>query len=147
MRGRERHWWRGFALFSACYLALALAPWLGETAGPLLGTTLLLGKLHERMHPALVQGTGDLVALQLELKTKNSYLESFLNRFPKGDQRTLNVQAEISSLNQRITDFKSAATYDQFQRVGRCLFALISGLIGGSMALWFYARRKRQGAS
>jgi hypothetical protein len=40
-----------------------------------------------------------------------------------------------------------AATYEDFQRVGHALFALLSGLLGGLIAGWLYARRERAEAS
>ena len=32
---------------------------------------------------------------------------------------------------------------DQFQRVGHSLFTLLAGLLGGTVAVWFYMRRER----
>jgi hypothetical protein len=36
---------------------------------------------------------------------------------------------------------------DQFLRVGHAIYALIAGLVGGLIAIWFYARRERAGAA
>jgi hypothetical protein len=143
MRGRQRHWWRGFALFSGCYLALALGPLPRETFRPLLGTTHLLGQLHERMHPAMVQVAENLITLQFERKKKTSYRESLLSRTTKSDPTILGLQGQLISLDQQIAALKSGATYDQFQQAGHSLFALLSGLLGGTVAVWFYARCER----
>ena len=35
------------------------------------------------------------------------------------------------------------ASYDDFERAGHALFALLTGLVGGGVALWLHARRKR----
>src|ERR1700678_1659691 len=50
-------------------------------------------------------------------------------------------------LDQQIAVLNSGATYDQFQRVGHSLFALLSGLLGGTVAVWFYVRRERTDAA
>jgi hypothetical protein len=147
MRGRERHWWRGFALFSGCYLALALGLLPGSTVQPLLGTTQMLGQLHEQMHPAMVQVAENLITLQFERKRQTSYLESLLGRTPKSEPTILGLQGHLISLHQQIAALKSGATYDQFQQVGHSLFALLSGLLGGTVAVWFYARRERAEAA
>ncbi len=36
----------------------------------------------------------------------------------------------------------STANFDAFQRAGHSLFALLSGLAGGTVASWFYSRRE-----
>jgi hypothetical protein len=143
MQGREQHWWIGFALFSGCYLALALGLFPGETLHPPLGTTHLLGQLYEQMHPAMVPAKENLETLVFERQRKTSFLESLLSRSPKSDPTILSVQGQIISLDQQIAVLKSGATYDQFQRVGHSLIALLSGLLGGTAAVWFYVRRVR----
>ena len=138
MQGREQHWWRGFALFSGCYLALALGLFPGETLHPPLGTTYFLGQLHEQMHPAMVPAKK-----KFERQSKTSFLESLFSRSTKSDATILSVQGQIFSLDQQIAVLNSGATYDQLQRVGHPLFALLSGLLGGTVAVWFYVRRER----
>jgi hypothetical protein len=147
MQGREQHWWRGFVLFSGCYLALALGLFPGETLHPPLGTTYFLGQLHEQMHPAMVPAKNNLETLVFERQSKTSFLESLLSRSPKSDANILSVQGQIISLDQQIAVLNSGATYDQFQRVGHSLFALLSGLLGGTVAVWFYVRRERTDAA
>jgi hypothetical protein len=39
-----------------------------------------------------------------------------------------------------------AANAEEFGRVGHSLFALLAGLVGGTVAVWFYERRERQEA-
>ena len=80
-------------------------------------------------------------------RSKTSFLESLLNRSPKSDANILSVQGQIISLDQQITVIKSGATYDQFPRVGHSLFALASGLLGGTVAVRFFARQERAGAA
>ena len=33
-------------------------------------------------------------------------------------------------------------TFDAFERIGHAIFALLLGLLGGTVAVWFYARRE-----
>ena len=41
------------------------------------------------------------------------------------------------------TQLQGAADRRDFLRVGHSLFALLAGLLGGTIARWFYARRVR----
>jgi hypothetical protein len=55
---------------------------------------------------------------------------------------------EIVTIDQQIAADKIAASpYDEFQRVGHSVFALLAGMIGGIVATWFYARRERSEAA
>jgi xanthine/uracil permease len=38
-------------------------------------------------------------------------------------------------------------TFDAFERIGHAIFALLLGLLGGTVAVWFYARRERATAA
>ena len=35
--------------------------------------------------------------------------------------------------------------YGHFQRIGHCLFALLSGLVGGTIAVWFWGKKREAG--
>lgn len=48
---------------------------------------------------------------------------------------------------QQMFRFARAVNLDLFRRVGHSLFSLLSGLMGGTVALWFYARREQREAS
>jgi hypothetical protein len=127
MRGREQHWWRGFALFSGCYLALALGLFPGETLHPPLGTTHLLGQLHEQMHPAMVTAKENLETLVFERQRKTSFLESLLSRSPRSDSMILSVQGQIISLDQQIgTDQQIGASFDRLERAISAVLMLAS---------------------
>ena len=47
----------------------------------------------------------------------------------------------LANLN---TQLAGTPDQDAFLRVGQCLFALLSGLLGGPIALWFNAKRVRE---
>ena len=38
-------------------------------------------------------------------------------------------------------------TFDAFERIGHAIFALLLGVLGGTVAVWFYARRERATAA
>src|SRR3954451_23074823 len=55
LRGKERHWWAGFAFFGGAGLALTVGPWRGDTFRPQLGTTHLLDRLRQLMFASGLQ--------------------------------------------------------------------------------------------
>jgi hypothetical protein len=113
LRGAEQYWWLGFALFSGSYLALAIGPWQSDTIQPQLGTTHLLNYLHAK-----------LASPQLDTNVIAAPFQGFVLKRSSGSATYLVVATP-------------------FQRVGHCLFALLAGLAGGTIAGWFYARRER----
>ncbi len=110
LRGKERYWWAGFALFTGGYLVgLAFAPWSSESFGARMGATYLLGELYSHVSPEIPGG---------------NTIEQ---------QQMFRVARDVN--------------IDQFRRVGHSLFSLLCGLMGRTVALWFYARRERQQAA
>jgi hypothetical protein len=148
MRGGERCWWTGFALFGGGYLALAVGPWLSDTFQQQIGTTHLLVRLHEHMHHSTSQMKGNLADLQVERDDAVAALSNVrrLARSPS-DPAVVANRKRITALDQKIAGFKSAPTYDQFQRVGHSLFSILAGLLGGTVATWFYTRRESRTAA
>jgi len=144
LRGKERYWWAGFAFFGGGYLALAVGPWLSDTFQPQLGTTHLLGHIHGRMYPSMVQKKKDPWDLQLEREILVAELAQ-VRRLARNtnDPALLAMQKALTALDQQIAAQKITPTRDQFQRVGHSLFALLAGLVGGMVATWFYVRRER----
>jgi hypothetical protein len=104
MRGRDRAWWIGFALFSGGYLLMTFAPGLSNEVRPKLGTTHLLDEVHHRLTPLVSQDS-----------TREQW---FVFR-----EWERNLPA--------------------LQSVGHSLFALVAGLVGGMIAVWFHGRRER----
>jgi hypothetical protein len=113
LRGQEQYWWLGFAFFSGGYLALALGPWQSETVQPQLGTTYLLNYLRTKMANS-----------QLDTNIIPAPFQGFVIKRGSGPPTTF------------------LAVMTPFQRVGHSLFSLLAGLLGGTVANLFYARRK-----
>ena len=151
LRGWERHWWAGFAFFGGTYLTLAVAPWLSDTVQPQLGTSQLLRHAHERMYPSALPPLGDaeLVALQNERSELSSHLQRAKQVARHANDPTLvAAKKALANIQTRLAAHSNAApTYDQFRRVCLSLSSLLSGLLGGTVALWFYARRERHEAN
>jgi hypothetical protein len=144
LRGSERCWCAGFAFFGGGYLALAFGPWLSDTFQSKLGTTHLLGQIYEQLHPSTSQVNGNLEVLKaaLEDAVASAQRARGLARSAQDPSRVATGN-RVAALNQQIATLKSSPTRDQFERVGHSLFALLAGLVGGTLAVWFYARRDR----
>jgi hypothetical protein len=114
MRGRERAWWLGFAVLGGGYLVAALSP-----LQPQLGTTHLLGYVQSHVSALFAQNP---------VSTSTILVETH------GPPGPLYVKETV---------LPGAANSDQFQRIGHCLFALLAGLLGGTVAAWFWRQRER----
>jgi hypothetical protein len=148
LRGKERCWWAGFAVFSGGYLALAVGPWFRENPRPLLGTTHLLTYAQQKIHPSPVLMNADLASAQ----TAHDTLVAQFTRL-KHNMRNPNnpaiiaLQASLSSVDQEITVLRRTPTREQFQLVGHSLFAILAGLVGGLIGARFFDRRERSGTT
>jgi hypothetical protein len=65
------------------------------------------------------------------------------NRKP-GDRELDSAVGMLANLESQLRD---AADLREFTRIGHSLFAFLSGLVGGIIALRFYAKRERRGAA
>jgi hypothetical protein len=134
--GRERAWWQGFALFSGGYLVAAFGPVQFH-----LATTQLL----ITMHPVITSpGTGPPVYPFLWRQRAQALAEiERLEAAGQGpnDRELSGAMNMLANLN---TQLAGTPNQDEFLRVGHCLFALLSGLLGGTIAMWFYAKRVRE---
>ncbi len=143
MRGREWAWWLGLAVFGGGYLVLIFAPGLSSEAGARLVTTRAL----------------DLSYLQLVAASGQTVLPQHLwwqhaqglgrvdrlraaNRGP-GDRELDSAKRVLANLE---TQLQGAADQRDFTRVGQALFGLVAGLVGGTVAMWFYAKREGGGS-
>ncbi len=144
MRGRERAWWSGFALSCGGYMAAALSP-----LRPQFGTTLLLDHVH-----AKVVGSS-IATVEVSRIDRSSVLYRLVTSDGGVSERTVansvyqstpvnDLLATIEPANRWRSLLPGAANLDAFQRVGHCLFALLAGLLGGSVATWFWKRRERR---
>jgi hypothetical protein len=144
LRGGERYWWAGFAFVGAGYLAVAFGPWLSDTFQPQLGTTQLLRHAHDRMMasacPTLDEA--ELAALrQRRLELRSTYLQ--VRGRKESDPSLIFTTRELAKVEQQLAAADAVPAIDQFQRVGHSLFTLLAGLLGGTVAVWFYMRRER----
>jgi hypothetical protein len=140
MRGRERCWWAGFAFFAGGYLALTSAPGLSAEVGPRLATTTALDHLYTQFtayspQPRLPQ----VLWWQYERALKEVDRLKADNREP-GDRELDSAMRILVNLE---TQLRGAADERDFIRVGHALFAFLAGLLGGTVAIWFYGRRQR----
>jgi hypothetical protein len=118
LRNRERAWWTGFALFGGAYLALTFSPWLSETFRAKLATAHLI---------------------------KEMYTSKFQTPLlPRVKVTEINMDSGVTK-SRWVTPTKPS--YEHFQSVGHSLFALLAGLLGGTVAVWFYARQTRVSAA
>jgi hypothetical protein len=164
MRGRERYGWAGFAFFGGGYLILSVSP-----LRPQLVTTHLLDYIHAKVVASristfevsrvdqnsllfkVVTSDGDVISRTVPdqggkpfatvAATPRKVAESLRNSARA--QQDLIISME--PVNRWRSAFPGAANYDAFQRVGQGLFALLAGLLGGMVAIWFYERRERGG--
>jgi hypothetical protein len=140
MRGRERAWWLGFAVFGGGYLALSVGPWVGDAFRYQLVTTHWLGELRNRM---FAPNAAYLLLEKQEIEAELAKLKAVTPKF-KYDPVVASLTNNLQAIQAQLTANKNAALrYDPFQRVGHCLLALLAGLVGATVALWFHARRER----
>jgi hypothetical protein len=153
MRGRERAWWLGFGVFSGGYLAVAVAPVLSSPFNAYLGTTSLLNSVQLQVATASSTRLGDLVSRRAALAAR---IELIDRDDPTVSQVMNRGAAELAKLDAIIEEEQSSQLYAKrwqsllpgaaneghFRSVGHSLFALLAGLIGGTVAVWFDARRE-----
>jgi hypothetical protein len=148
MRGRERAWWLGFAVFAGGYLALAFGPWLSDVFQPQLGTTHLLGHLRKLMFDSdalpLTPSEADSLLLQeRRLEAGLANVKRVARNF-SADPAGLAMAKKLQAIQGQLTANKNAGPrYEHFHGVGHSLFTLLAGLVGGTVAVWFWERRKR----
>jgi hypothetical protein len=117
MPGRPRAWWAGFAAFSGGYLVAGLSP-----AGLELSTTRALGYVHSQV-----------------LKPPEAWSVPQV-----ADSASPSLAApSVPPVNPWRAALPGAADLAAFERVGHSLFALLAGLVGGTVAVFVHARRER----
>jgi hypothetical protein len=128
-RKAERAFCLGFALFGCSYMLIEYVPKMWDQAVVPLPTTLLLDYLHAKAHPDEAQT--QTVQLMSQIVTSNQQ-PSALVTVPVNTSTT-NLQNSI-----RLSLALVKSNLDQFVRIGHCLFALLSGLIGGLVGRWLH---------
>ena len=141
LRGRERAWWAGFALLGGVYLFVSLSPLRNRRS-----TTRSLEYVHAKV--------ADTSIATFDVSRFDQNSVSFRIVTTDGEVRERTVANSVYSytpgqdllismapLNRWRATLPGAANFDAFQRIGHSLFALLAGLVGGTIAAWFYARR------
>lgn len=138
----------GFAILGGGYFALALMGPAGRSESR-LPTSQLLTYVHQQVVPT-VTGTYIINAVATVAGTGTSPAPAtgaaplYVVTSPPAGQGTssnLVVTGRWKSL------LPGAANYEAFSIVGHCLFALLAGVLGGTVAVWFRRRRERAEAA
>ncbi len=136
LKGRARAWWQGFALFSGGYLVAAFGPVQSH-----LATTQLL----ITMHPVITSPGSGSPAYATFWRQRAWALAEIERLKAAGqgpyDRELSGAMNVLANLN---TQLAGTPNQEEFLRVGHCLLALLSGLLGATIALWLYAKRVRQ---
>ena len=145
-----RYRWAGFAVFSGGYLILAVAPGLSDAFKPHLGTTCLLNYVQSQVAAA---SSAELVRLQ----PRRDRVAQLIASLDAGDPRFAVLTNRLATVDAAIEKERAlqtnggrwrlllpgAVNQDEFLCVGHSLFSLLAGLLGGTIAMWFYERRER----
>jgi hypothetical protein len=143
MQGRERAWWLGFAVFAGLYLTLAIGPWVGDGFRSQLITSHWLVRLRHALFESNVP------ALLVEMQEIEAELAKLTPATPKFqyDPVVSSLRNSLREIQAQLNANRNAGLrYDHFQRIGHALFVLLAGLVGGTVALWFWERRTRREA-
>jgi hypothetical protein len=134
MRDKERAWWLGFAVFAVGYLALSVGPF----PSPQLGTSQFLIS----MHPIVTASEAPLPPI---LWRQRAHALAQVERLKAAGQGPADpmLKSAMQVLTNLDTQLAGTPSQVEFIRVGHALFALLAGLVGGTVALWFRARRER----
>jgi hypothetical protein len=147
--GRPRAGRLGFTVFGGGYFALAFLG-LSEQNLAKMPTTWLLTYVHQRVAPPLtlavtLTGTAPGQMGQGTILTSNVTPGPLANTVTT----TTTSQFAVASGTSRGTSARwrallpGAANYEAFSIVGHCLFALLAGLLGGTIAVGFWRRSQR----
>jgi hypothetical protein len=166
--------WLGCLLFTGGYLVLAFGPWFSEQIGPALATTQVLGYAHMWATSSPVPRSSkyrELLDRREALLAK--FQEARRLSRSQSDPTVVAVGRQVAALEGQIAAIQGlplpatsrgaagqppappnrwqalipgAANYDQFLRVGHCLFALLAGVGGAVISTRLYSKRERQPA-
>ncbi len=143
LRGRERAWWLGFAVLGCTYLSVSFSP---------LRSRLSTTHLFEYVHARVVSSS--IATFEVSRADQGSILYRVVMIDGTANSRTVSnsvysstpgedLLATMEPANRWRSALPGAANHDQFLRIGHSLFALLAGLVGGTVAVWFWGRRER----
>ena len=139
MRGRERAWWATFAFFCGGYLVLTFAPVLSTEIAPRLVTNTALDYVHSQFYSSMSRPPAWRF-LWWQREQGLARVDRLVAEKRGIDDPELELAMKF--LNQLDTQLQDAVDHRHFVRIGHALFALLSGLLGGTVAVWFYGRRE-----
>jgi hypothetical protein len=144
MRGRERAWWLGFAVFAGLYLALSVGPWVGEPFRHQLITSHWLVQLRNIMF----ESNAHYLAIEKqEIEAELARLRPLTPKL-RYDPVVASLTNNLYAIQAQLTANRNAGLrYDDFQRIGHSLFVLLAGLMGGIIGVGFWVRRERAEAA
>ena len=145
LSGRARYWWLGYSLFSGVYLMLTVGPGISMDVTHSLVTTRLIINLHTRLADAELKAFQQQQAKQaaqspVTLGQQNDDPGDVSAQKKAQKKMIAEQQKQMSQAMSRAIDNGPSL------RIGHSLFALLSGLLGGTVAVWFYVRRERTDA-
>jgi hypothetical protein len=176
LQGQERAWWIGFSVFASGYLALTFTPVISTEIGAKLPTTQLLTYVHSQVisdgagrnafRASLIQyqrtrrqllasedqakGPSDpaLDPIRTTLMTnwQNIRKNATLAKVASPSATIFDTNISLPSGTTWRSMLPGAANLEAFQQIGHALFAILAGLIGGTVAIGFHAKRERQEA-
>jgi hypothetical protein len=138
LSGRARCWWLGYSLFSGVYLMLTVGPGISMDVTHSLVTTRMIIDFHSRIADA------ELKALQQQ-QAKQEARSTFTLGQQNNDLGGVGAQKMMIAEQQKQMSqvMARAIQFGPSLRIGHSLFAMLSGLLGGTVAAWFYTRRER----
>lgn len=143
MRGRERCWWANFAFFSGSYLILTFAPGVSAAVGNKLVTTKAIDYLYSQFAASSTETRLPQIYWWQHARASAEIDRLRAENRQPGDP---DLDREMRMLINLETQLRGAADQSDFIRVGHSLFALLAGVVGGAVAMWFYARKGRSSA-
>jgi hypothetical protein len=144
MKGRERAWWLGFAVFGGGYLVAALCPVRSD-----LATTRLLHYViaQSSLQPVIVARTPARNFRMIDGRYDKAALDSFARDSGPGIPLIDVKDDKVIVLQEPPTRWRGilpgTANRDAFVHAGHSVFSLLAGLVGGTLAMWFWRRRER----
>ncbi len=169
-RGVDRAGWTGFLVFAGGYSVLAFGPWFSEHVGSTLATTHLMGHAYMRVTSSPAPRSPKFQPLLDRRDALTAKLDGALKLTrSQNDPAIVVVRRQIASLDGEIAKKRGhplptaapgggtlppvppsrwkviapgAANYDQFLRVGHCVSAWLSGVIGAVISVGLYSKRE-----
>jgi hypothetical protein len=142
LSGRARYWWLGYSLFSGVYLMLTVGPGISMDVTHSLVTTRMIIDFHTRLADAELKAFKQQQAKQA---AQSPVTLGQQNDDPGdvGAQKKAQKKMIAEQQKQMSQAMSRAINYVPSLRIGHSLFAMLSGLLGSTVAAWFYTMRER----